>query len=351
MGLTNIFQSENLNKLKRLLKQSERIVVTCHVRPDGDAIGSSLGLYHFLKSIDKDVTVMIPDRAPESLAFLPGYKDMAIFTQHEEYCLRLLNECDLILMCDFNAPKRQGNLGPAVVESKAIKVLIDHHLEPDIECNLKFSYPHMSSTCELVFRLLAGMGYYNDMTLETATCLLTGLITDTQNFTVNIHDTETYIILMKLLEKGVDKNRIVYETMKSISYSALRLNSYAIFKKLEIFPEHRCAVIFLTADELKEYNYKKGDTEGLVNESLRIRGIIYSVFIREDADCIKISMRSRLDFPVSTFCKEIFNGGGHVMAAGAEYYGSIEDCRKLLIDSMPKFDKYLPSKLEKLELK
>lgn len=351
MGLKNIFNQEKLKDFQELLKESERIVVTCHMRPDGDAIGSSLGLYHLLKSFGKDVSVILPDRAPESLMFLPGISEVVIYTQHEEYARRLLSETDLIVMCDFNTAKRQGNMAPAVQGSSATKVMIDHHCNPDMECRIVFSYPEMSSTCELMFRLIAALGYYSEMNLESATCLLTGLITDTQNFTVNISDPETYDIMIRLLEKGADKERIIYEAVKSISYNALRLNCYAVSERLEIFPAHRCALITLSKEDLEKFHYKKGDTEGLVNEPLRIRGIVYSVFLREDNDCIKVSMRSRYNFPVGEICREVFDGGGHVQAAGAEYYGTLADCRDKMMKAMRDYDRYLPSKLEKIELK
>ena len=351
MGLKNIFPQEKIKTLHTLLDESERIVITCHMRPDGDAIGSSLGLYHILRGLGKDATVIIPDRVPDSLCFLPGVNEIAVYTMHEDYCRRLLNEADLVLMCDFNTSTRQGNLGPLVEASPARKVLIDHHRYPDADCTVEFSYPDMSSTCELVFRLIAALGLYSEMNLDAATCLLTGLLTDTQNLSVNIKDPETYDILIKLIEKGADKERIVYEALKSISYNALRLNCYAVSEKLQIFAAHRCALIALTKEDLDRFNYKKGDTEGLVNEPLRIRGIIYSVFLREDSDCIKVSMRSRLGFPVGDICRDVYDGGGHIMAAGAEFNGTMEECIERLKKAMPDYDRYLPRKLDKLELK
>lgn len=351
MGLKTIFPIEKVRKFESLLDESERIVLTCHMRPDGDAIGSSLGLYHLLKGMGKDAMVVLPDRIPESLSFLPGTQEMAVFTLHEEYSRRLLAEADLLIMLDFNTMTRQGRLGPVAAASPARKVLIDHHRFPDLGCELEFSYPEMSSTCELAFRLIAAAGLYENLDLPAATCLLTGLITDTQNFTVNVNSPEVYEIMMHLLEKGADKEQIIYEAVKSTSYNALRLNSFAISERLEILPAHRSALICLDKKDLKEFGYNKGDTEGLVNEPLRIRGIVSSIFLREDDDCIKVSMRSRLGYPVGKICREVFDGGGHDMAAGAEFEGSLEDCRQLIIDHLGDYDQYLPKKLDKLELK
>lgn len=350
MSLEQIFPKDSVRELKQLLDQSDNILVTCHMRPDGDAIGSTLGWYHMLRARGKNVTVVIPDRMPKSLEFLPSTSEVVVYTQHKQYADRLMNEADLILQCDFNAYYRQGNLAAEMEKSPAFKVLIDHHQKPMIDSQLKFSYPEMSSTCELVYRLMCDLGWYMDMPDSTAQCLLTGLITDTQNFTVNCGDPEIYKVLEGLLHKDVDKSQILWEATRFTSYSAMKLNAFAISEKLEVFEQHRCGLITLTADELKRFNYQKGETEGLVNEPLRIRGIIYSIFLREDEDCIKVSMRSRFDFPVSELCEEL-GGGGHLQAAGAEFNGTMEECRKTIIDMMGRYDNRLPKKLDKLELK
>lgn len=348
MGLDKIFPKEKIQELKQLLDQSSKILVTCHMRPDGDAVGSSMGWYHMLRALGKEVYVVIPDRLPKSLEFLPSTSEIVVYTQHKQYADRLMTEADLILQCDFNAYYRQGNLGAEMEKSPAVKVLIDHHQKPDIDSGLVFSYPDMSSTCELVFRLICDLGWFMEMPDSCAQCLLTGLITDTQNFTVNCNNPEIYKILEKLLEKDVDKSQILWESTRLTSYSAMKLNAYVILEKLEVFEQHRCGLIILSSDELKRFNYQKGETEGLVNEPLRIRGMVYSVFLREDDDCIKVSMRSRFGFPVSEMCEEL-GGGGHLQAAGAEYHGSLEECRKKIIAMMDLYDDKLPQKLDKLE--
>lgn len=349
--MKNIFDNDDIKEFRKLLDSSERIVLTCHMRPDGDAVGSTLGLYHLLKSFGKEVNVVIPDRVPRSLTFLPGVKDIAVFTQYDPYCSRLVDEAQLIIMCDFNTAKRQGDLAPVIQNAECAKVLIDHHREPDIPCDVTFSFPEASSTCELVFRLIAACGFYNDLDLNGAMAILTGLITDTQNFTVNCSDPEVYEIMMRLLEKGADKKTIVDEAIKSTSYDALMLNSFALLERTRIFPKSRCALVVLSKEDLKKFNYQKGDTEGLVNMPLNIRGIVYSVFMREDADCIKVSTRSKFDFPVCDVCKDLFNGGGHLMASGGEFYGSLQECVDLFIEHMADYDRFLPEKLDKLEYK
>lgn len=336
-------------RFRQWIAESDNIVLTCHVRPDGDAIGSTLGLFHLLKVLGKRATVVVPDQPPRSLSFLPGFKDISIFTRHEDFCRRVIADSDLIICCDFNQSSRQDHLGPIVVASSARKVMIDHHQEPEYFCDLTFSFPDMSSTCELVFRIIADMGYYLEMDKDSAICICTGMVTDTRNFSVNCKNPDIYEVLMRLLEKGIDKNRIVRLALLEQSLSSLRLQAFALCEKLEIIEPLRAAIITINADELKKFNYERGDSEGLVNLPLNVRGIISSFFLRQDEDVIKVSARSIEDFPVSEVCKNLFGGGGHRQASGAEFYGSLEECRRILLEGLPDYKRYLPSKLEKIE--
>lgn len=350
-GMEKYLNPASLKEFVRLIDQSERIILTCHVHPDGDAIGSTLGLWHLFKAIGKQPAVVVPDVPPRSLRFLPDFNEIAVYTRHDPYCTRLVEESDLIICCDFNKPTRQDHLAPLMQEATAPKILIDHHEDPDMDCVLEFSYPEMSSTCELVFRIIAGTGLYCDLNRSAATCLLTGLITDTQNFTVNCNNPDIYEILTKLMDKGAEKSRIIEECIKACSYNSLRLKSFAIYEKLEIFPEHRASLITLSREELERFQYEKGDTEGLVNEALNIRGMVYSIFMREDPDCIKVSARSKYNFPVSKICEALFNGGGHLQASGGEFKGSLSECRETLRSNMGEYDQYLPKRMPKLEIK
>lgn len=339
--MDKLIDHNKAKEFQQILKESEKIVLTCHVRPDGDAIGSCLGLWHLLKTLHKSPTVIVPDKAPVSLSFLPGFKEIGIYTSHKEFCEKTVEEADLIICCDFNTPSRQDTLAPVIQNAECRKVLIDHHTEPSNFTDLVFSYPKMSSTCELVFRIIAAMGLYDKVDRDCATCLMTGIITDTRNFTVNIKNPDIYDILMRLLEKDVDKDRIVKEALNTRSLTSLKLEAYALSQKMEIFPEHKCALITLDKGELKKYSYERGDTEGLVNRPLEIRGMIYSIFMREDPDCVKVSARSCDNFPVSEICKTLYGGGGHIQAAGGEFHGSLEECRKKFLDHIGDFDKFL----------
>ncbi len=350
MFVEKILDKEDIKRFMALLEQSEKIVLTGHVHPDGDAVGSTLGLWHLLRHLGKEASVVMPDLPPRSLKFLPSFNDIAVYTRHDPYCTRLVEDCDLIICCDFNTASRQDHLAPLIQGAKGHKVLIDHHQFPDMDVDVKFSYPQMSSTCELAFRVIAACGLYSELNTDAATCLLTGLITDTRNFMVNCQSPDIYEILMKLLEKGADKQRIIEECINACSFDSLKLRSYALSEKLEIFPESRCALITLGRDELDRFGYEKGDTEGLVNEPLNIRGMVYSIFMREDPDCIKVSARSKYDFPVSEICTDLFNGGGHRQASGGEFCGTLAECRKTLIENMRRYDKYIPKRMEKLDL-
>lgn len=347
--MNNYLDTRKVAKFEKLINSASSIVLTCHVRPDGDAIGSTLGWMHVLNGLGKRVAVVIPDNAPKSLSFLPGFDGLAIFTRHEDYCARLFHEADLVICCDFNQPSRVDKMQVLLDDVSCPIVLVDHHVDPTDFADLIFSFPDMSSTCELSFRLMADMGLYNEMNIDAATCLLTGLITDTKNFTVNCKSPDIYEVLQRLMDKGCDKNNIVRLALVEKSYGALMLEVYALSKKLEIFPEYHASVICLDKDECERFHYEKGDTEGIVNRPTEIKGITCSFFLREDSDCVKVSARSINDFPVNKMCLELFGGGGHVMAAGAEFHGSIDECRNILVDSFPKYSHYLKGKTEKLD--
>lgn len=349
--MKKLIDNAEIEALAGIIDDAQRIVVTCHVRPDGDAIGSSLGLAALLRKLGKKADVIVPDRPPKHFAFLEGFKDIAVFTQYDPYCSRLVDEADLIICCDFNKPSRQDSLEPLIQGAKCRKVLIDHHLDPDDFADVTISYPEMSSTCELAVRVIAALGMFNLVDKEIAVDLLTGMVTDTRNFSVNCKNPDIYEILQRLMECGADKETIVKLAMMTRSYASLKIQAYAISEKLEVFDRHHAAVITLGRDELESFNYDRGDTEGLVNMPLEIKGMVYSFFLREDKDCIKVSARSSFGFPVNKMCENLYGGGGHLQASGGEFFGSLEDCRRILIEAMPDYDQYLPRNIDKIEKK
>lgn len=344
--IRSLIDTKEASRLLSLINNSSRIVLTCHVRPDGDAIGSTLGMASLLRHFGKKADVVTPDQPPKNLSFLPGYSDITFYSRYPEYAAELMANADLMFCCDFNKPSRQDALGEITENTQCTKVLVDHHLAPSDFCNLTFSFPEMSSTCELMFRIICAMGMYEAMPEDAAISLATGIITDTRNLSVNCSDPELYIVMYELMKKGVEKHKemILRNALQLKSADSFRLTTYALSEKLNIISSHKAAIITLGKEELERFHYEKGDTEGLVNEPLNIEGIVQSYFLREDKDCIKVSARSIDAFPVSEVCEELYGGGGHLQAAGAEYRGgSLEECKQLLVSALPKFDKYLIS--------
>lgn len=343
--IRDMLDPHKVKEVKRLISEAERIVLTCHVRPDGDAMGSTLGLATMLHILGKKARVITPDMPPRSLSFMPGMADVVPLSKYPDFAPKLIEEADLIFCCDYNKLSRLDTLASLIGSASCPKVLIDHHQQPDNFCDVTISFPHMSSTCELVFRLICALGYADIINSDVATCLAAGLITDTRNLSVNCNDHEIYLVLHQLLELGVDKQRIVREALETMTADAFRLRLHALNHNLVLLEDIHMAVITLSAEELKEFNYERGDTEGLVNEPLKITGICGSFFLREDEDCIKISARSTDKFPVSEVCEDLFNGGGHLQAAGGEFQGSLQQAKEKLLEVLPHYSaKYLKVK-------
>lgn len=330
--LRRIINDVQVRELRRMLNVAQNIVITCHVSPDGDAVGSSLCLLHLLHRMGKVAHVVTPDMIPSSLTFLPGLKDVVVFTRQELMAKHFMENADLIVCLDFNALYRVDRLSTLLKEAKAKKVLIDHHLDPEDFADLTISYPKMSSTCELLFRLIYATGLMKFMSKWSATCLYTGMMTDTGNFTYNSNDPDLYLMIAELLRFGIDKDNIYNMAMNTFSVDRLRLMGYALSEKMELFPEVGGALIELTHEELVKFHYQRGDTESLVNRPLAIPGIYWSIFLRDDVEYIKVSARSTGDFAVNGYCEQYFSGGGHKNAAGGEFRGSMEDARSLVYD-------------------
>lgn len=327
-----IIKEEQIESLRLLLKQHDNIVITCHVSPDGDAIGASLGLYHLLTSLGKKVHVVTPDQVYGTLRFLPSSRDIIPYSKYTDRGNILLDDAELIFCLDFNALYRVDKMQNALGASKAKKVLIDHHLDMEEFCDVSISYPIMSSTCELLFRVIWLLGLYDKMDKDAAECIYTGMMTDTGNFSYNSNRAGIYEIIAKLLEKGIDKDRIYTLAMNSSSEDRLRLNGYAIYEKMKVFRDSQAALIILSKEELERFHYKKGDTESLVNVPLGIPEIKWVVFMREENDYIKVSARSKGEFAVNKICENYFNGGGHKNASGGEFRGTLEEAEDTFME-------------------
>lgn len=322
------FCNTDIRRLKVMLSDSRNIVITCHLSPDGDALGSSLGLKCLLRKLNPAarVAVVTPDEPTHTLSFLPGFKEVMPNTRYNDRVKNLLNKADLLICLDFNELSRTDLLAPSLRSCKAYKLHIDHHIAPEDFADLRFSYPDKSATCMLLFELIEEAGLVGFVDKECAECLLAGMMTDTGDFSYNIPDASIYIVIGKLISLGADKARLTRLLFQTFSETNLRIQGYALSQRMEVFYDAHAALVTLSRDELNRFDYKKGDTEGLVNKPLAIPGILYSCYLREETDYIKVSMRSLGDFPVNRICADHFGGGGHKNASGGEFYGTLEEC-------------------------
>ena len=300
---------KNIDRAKDLIDGAERVTIVCHTGPDGDAIGSSLAAAHVLTAIGKDAKVVVPDSFMANLHDLPGAKEIVDAAKYFDFAAKLLTETDLVLCLDFNEPRRTGRLAEVLTAS----------------ARLVISHPEMPATAYLLFRFLCRLELFNFIDKAAAECILAGMMTDTGNFAYNCNDPELYIVVAELVRKGADKEKLNNMLFNTFSAHCMRLNAYAILRKMELLPEVKGSLIVLSRDELNRFHYTRGDTEGLVNKPLAIPGVEFSVFMRQESDCIRVSMRSRGDFPVNILCSDYFGGGGHLNAAGGEFYGTLDD--------------------------
>lgn len=336
--LTKVIEQAKIDRFARWMGHAERIVIVAHVAPDGDAIGSSLGLWHFLNSQDKVANVIVPNAFPDFLRWMPGSKDVLLYDRYKEFADKLIAEAEIICCLDFNALSRIDAMADAIKAAKGKKILVDHHLYPEDFCDITISHPNISSTSELVFRLICRMGYFNEITKEGAECIYTGMMTDTGGFTYNSNNREIYFIISELLSKGIDKDDIYRKVYNTYSESRLRLMGY-VLSNMQVYPDYHSALISLTKNEQGRFNYIRGDSEGFVNIPLSIKDVVFSCFLREDTEkpMIKVSLRSVGTFPCNQLAAEFFNGGGHLNASGGEFYGTLEEAKKVLERALEKF--------------
>lgn len=343
--LSKVIKQASIDHFHKWLTHGEKFVIVSHVSPDGDAVGSSLGLWHFLCSQGKTAHVIVPNAFPDFLKWMPGSKDILLYDRYKAFANKLIAEADVICCLDFNAIHRIDAVGQAVLASPARKILIDHHLHPEDFCRIIISHPEISSTSELVFRLICRLGYFGEITKEGAECIYTGMMTDTGGFTYNSNNREIYFIISELLSKGIDKDAIYRKVYNTYSESRLRLMGH-VLSQMTVYGGYNAAMISLTKKEQDRFHYIRGDSEGFVNIPLSIKGVILSCFLREDTEkpMIKISLRSVGTFPCNQLAAEFFNGGGHLNASGGEFYGTMDEARKVWEQALEKYKPLLTSK-------
>jgi len=343
--LEHILTNEEKERLHHLLAGADRVVVTCHVNPDGDAIGSTTALLQLLSRMGKEAVGLVPNPFPDNLKWMPRADELTVCAKAPEQALQWMESADLLFCLDYNGTSRVGETMSAMLKAcKAPKIMIDHHLDPEPFCDLTISRPHMCSTCEVLLHVANEMGWTEEMTANEAASLYAGMMTDTGAFTYASSRPEIYECISLLLQKGIDKDKIYRDVYWTCSEGKLRLMGYMLYVKTEIMKKQHAALLTLTNQEYRRFPVKNGDTEGLVNMPLQIDGIKLSVFLREDTEVkgkIRVSTRSVDDFPCNEMAAEFFNGGGHKNAAGGSLTCGMEEAVEIVRRAIKKYEPLL----------
>ena len=320
--------------LKENIDNSNRIVICCHKSPDGDALGSSLAWAEYLRTQGKEPDIIVPDAYPDFLQWLPGTERIIRYDKHAaDKADERLQKADLIFCLDFNGTNRVDEMKYALEQSPAHKIMIDHHLDPSMDTVLTVSHPQMSSTSELVFRIIWQLGGFEEMSRKCAVCIYCGMMTDTGGFTYNSNQPEIFFIVSQLLTKGIDKDKIYRNVFNNFSPWAIRLRGYLMSQKLNIFNDLHAAYFTISRRDMRDFHFIKGDAEGLVNEPLKIKGMRLSISLREDDrrdNTIWVSLRSVDDFPCNLVASEFFNGGGHLNASGGRLHCTLDEAERVV---------------------
>lgn len=305
--------------MQDMIRQSGRIVVCGHVGPDGDAVGSTLAIRHWLTRWGKEVDVIVPNRFPDFLRWLPGAQDIYVYAKHPDASKNLIRQASLVIIADMNCSSRLREMEQEIMDNPCPRIMIDHHLYPQDFCQIIISHPEMCATSEVLCHLLAQMGELDSITANEAACLYTGMMCDTGAFTYASSRPEVYECICHLLARGIDKDRIYRNVFWTYSPARLRLQGYMLYVKLEVMDDLHTSLMTLTNEERGRFGVKHGDTEGLVNMPLQIQGMRLSIFLNEDTErpgIVKVSLRSVDDFPCDEMSARFFNGGGHRNASG-----------------------------------
>jgi phosphoesterase RecJ-like protein len=314
-----------IDYFSNLLKKPSVVLITAHHNPDGDTIGASLALYHICRLLGHAVKVLIPNDLPTFLKWMPGSEQLINYQLEPVAADKLLSEAELIFCVDFNATSRVKFFSDQLASAPGIKVLIDHHPSPEDEFDLVISTTETSSTSEIIYALIERAGFSGLLTKEIAECLFVGIMTDTGSYSYACNYPETFSTTARLIELGIDVekiHRLVYDTY---SESRMRLLGHCLSNRLKVLPELSTAYIWLTKNDLEDYSYKPGDTEGVVNYALSIENVSFAALFIERDDRIRISLRSKGRFSVNEFARNHFQGGGHRNAAGADSFETLDE--------------------------
>jgi bifunctional oligoribonuclease and PAP phosphatase NrnA len=309
--------------LRELITLPHNVAIFSHRNPDGDAIGSALAMRYYLEQYGHTVHVLFPSEYPEEFETLPGAGDCLIWDLQPDECKSVISRKNCFVLLDFNAWSRIDKMGEFAKQMPAKVLMIDHHLYPEPIANFMYSEPEASSTCEMVYDFIIGMGDKQKLNPKVGECILTGLITDTGSFK-HATNPKVYRIAADLVERGVDDSAVQDRIFNSQSEKNLRLLGHCLTNRLEIIPEYRTGLIWLTKRDYEEFNIQRGDTEGIVNYILSMKQVRLAAFIHNQPNVVKLSLRSKGDLDVQEICRAHFNGGGHKNASGAHTYESLK---------------------------
>jgi len=313
------------SKLRKVLASPFRVVILTHINPDGDAIGSMLGLYWFLRNRGCKVNMAVPNEIPQFFMWMEGAEQILDFRGQKQQVEDELEKADMVFCLDFNEPDRLGGIKELLDKLDVMKILVDHHPNPADFTNHGISVPSASSTAELVYRLMLDLDGKKSITKTIAECLFVGIMTDTGCFSFNSSEPSTYHVVSDLLGTGIDKDRIHSLIYDNFTEERMRMLGYCLQEKMVVLPRHRTAYIYLDREEMEKYNHLSGDTEGFVNYPFSIKDIRVTALFLEKKNHVKISFRSKGDFAINRFASKYFNGGGHNNAAGGESPDKLHD--------------------------
>ena len=333
---------ENIQELKQLLSTPKDIVITTHRNPDGDAIGSSLALYHYLRGLMHSVNIVSPSEYPDFLGWMPGTKDIVIYDIDHERSAKLIDQANIIFCLDFNSLDRIDKVGELIAPQRCSKVMIDHHLYPEHFAEFMLSDTSASSTCELIFDFIDLMGHKSSIDLVIAESIFTGILTDTGSFKYSTSP-KLFRIVGELLERGVDNQRLQDLVFNCLKEKHLLLLGHCLKNRMEILEEYKTGIITLTKDDYANFEIQRGDTEGIVNYLLKIKEVKMAAFITEQPTIVKISLRSKGDFSVQQIAKKHFKGGGHKNAAGGASFQNLRATVKKFKTLLPEYKEQLNS--------
>ena len=332
---------KEIQEIGELLSSHKKIAISTHQFPDGDAMGSSLALYHYLKLKGHGASVVVPTYYPDFLHWMPGDEEVINYMTHQHRALDILNEAEVLFCLDYNIPGRTKGLADAVENFSGTKILIDHHPDPGDFVDYKLSVIEASSTAELIYEFMAMLNDERMINRDIASCIYTGILTDTGSFAYGSTTYRAHYIAGEMIKAGADNLQIQNEVFNSNSEDRVRLMGFALSDKLTIVPELNAGYITLSVEELDRFNFQNGDTEGLVNHVLSIKGVCFAVLMLEREKSVKCSFRSLGQFPSNRVARNHFNGGGHMNASGGEYYGSLAEAEQLLQEVLPQYKEQL----------